>query len=182
MVPEIDTSMPATGPERPLALWMALVFDAIVVAALVVVYLMVDRPAADARVGAPIGALAVGMTVLLAGAVAAAWRARGAGVERTKRWMAVGAFCAFLFVVLKLSEYRILFASGIAPFENPFAGVHTTLTGLQLLHVIAGAATNAWIIASISGGLERADGRVRTLSIYWVAVLLFWVVLLLMFY
>jgi heme/copper-type cytochrome/quinol oxidase subunit 3 len=157
--------------------------DLMLIGSLVVAYAML-RGSSDLW---PSGALSVGMaavnTVVLAAAAAAVWRARTSRIDRAPGWLAASAFMAFLFTVLKLSEYRWEMISGVVPTANGFLGVYATLTGLHLLHVVAGGVGSAWVLAGATHGhLELTEGRLRSLSIYWSGVAAGWALILFLFY
>jgi heme/copper-type cytochrome/quinol oxidase subunit 3 len=121
-------------------------------------------------------------TVLLGGATAAVWRARQ-GIARANHWLALSAFLAFAFLVLKGGEYRSELIAGLAPSTSPFLAMYFTLTGLHVLHVVAGGIGSAWLIAGNSrGSLELAEGRLKALSLYWTVVAAIWVIILFLFH
>jgi cytochrome c oxidase subunit 3 len=96
---------------------------------------------------------------------------------------AIGATFAlgFVFLLLHLGEWRHLTAEGVTLRGNPwgvplFGGTFYTLTGLHMLHVLAGLAALATIGSRLQRGRTSAEGVV-VCALYWHFVELVWMFL-----
>jgi heme/copper-type cytochrome/quinol oxidase subunit 3 len=148
-----------------------------------VAYLIMRGSTEEWPAGTLSTALAAVNTAVLAAAVLSVWRARGRPVGEIKAWLAGSAFLAFVFTVLKLSEYRWELILGLVPTASPFQAIYVSVTALHLIHIIGGGIGNARAIAAAADGqLEQIDGRVRALAVYWSIVGALWAAILLMFY
>jgi nitric oxide reductase NorE protein len=109
-------------------------------------------------------------------AVAAAKREDRAAVTR---FLLGGFLTGLLFMVSKAVEYTEKFVSGITPATNEFFMWYFTLTGIHLLHVIAGTSllTALWLksrrVAS-AGGMRRF---LESVASFWHLVDLLWIFL-----
>ncbi|MBV4474874.1 cytochrome c oxidase subunit 3 [Pseudomonas botevensis] len=86
---------------------------------------------------------------------------------------------ASVYVVLKLSEYRHLLASGLGLEHNTFFTLYWILTGFHFLHVLLGMVILGWLAERCRRGGFDADKRSGLESgvLYWHMVDLVWVVL-----
>jgi cytochrome c oxidase subunit 3 len=94
-------------------------------------------------------------------------------------WLTLTALLGLGFAVLHLLEWSGLVAEGWRLFQNPqggsvlFGATFFSITGLSLLHVIAGIVA----IAVVSAGYRRGRldaGHVETTGLYWQFVGLVW--------
>ncbi len=94
-------------------------------------------------------------------------------------WLAVTALLGFGFAVLHLVEWSGLIGEGWRLFQNPqggsvlFGATFFSITGLSLLHVIAGIVA----IAVVATGYRRGRldaGHIETTGLYWQFVGLVW--------
>ena len=109
-------------------------------------------------------------------AVAAAKREDTAGVTR---FLLGGFLTGLLFMVSKAVEYTGKFASGITPATNQFFMWYFTLTGIHLLHVVAGTSllVALWLKsrrAATAGGMRRF---LESVASFWHLVDLLWILL-----
>ena len=99
--------------------------------------------------------------------------------DREPRLLLGGALTGMMFVASKSIEYFHKFADGITPGTNPFYMWYFTLTGIHLVHVVAGTSllTYLWIRSRLGtyDSLHRAVPE--SVASYWHLVDLLWVVL-----
>ncbi|MHC8411485.1 cytochrome c oxidase subunit 3 family protein [Pseudomonas sp. Hz4] len=86
---------------------------------------------------------------------------------------------ASVYVVLKLTEYRHLLASGLGMEHNTFFTLYWILTGFHFLHVLLGMVILGWLAERCRRRLCDADNRSGFESgvLYWHMVDLIWVML-----
>ncbi|MHC8401029.1 cytochrome c oxidase subunit 3 family protein [Pseudomonas sp. MDT1-17] len=86
---------------------------------------------------------------------------------------------ASVYVVLKLTEYRHLLASGLGMEHNTFFTLYWILTGFHFLHVLLGMVILGWLAERCRRGLYDANKRSGFESgvLYWHMVDLIWVML-----
>jgi nitric oxide reductase NorE protein len=100
-------------------------------------------------------------------------------IDREPRLLLGGALTGLMFVASKSIEYFHKFADGITPGTNPFYMWYFTLTGIHLVHVVAGTSllTYLWI-RSRRGTYDSLHRAVpESVASYWHLVDLLWVVL-----
>jgi len=101
--------------------------------------------------------------------------ARRGELARTHRFLLGGVLTGCAFVVSKSIEYAEKFAVGITPVTDPFFTWYFTMTGLHLLHVVAGTGllTYLWIKARRTVNITTAE----CVASYWHLVDLLWIML-----
>ena len=98
---------------------------------------------------------------------------------RTVRWMGATIVLGAAFAVLHLREWFKMFGEGWSPSRNPEGGTALVggtffgLTGLHLLHVIAGVVAMIVVATKFSRG-RLQPGHVETTGLYWHFVDLVW--------
>lgn len=94
-------------------------------------------------------------------------------------YLLAALFAASVYVVLKLTEYRHLLASGLGMEHNTFFTLYWILTGFHFLHVLLGMVILGWLAERCCRGLYDAGNRSGFESgvLYWHMVDLIWVVL-----
>jgi nitric oxide reductase NorE protein len=125
--------------------------------------------------------LAMTLSLLTAGLFAALAQAQ---VRRSRPrhgavWLLAALFVASVYVVLKVTEYRHLLASGLGMEHNTFFTLYWILTGFHFLHVLLGMFILGWLAERCRRGLYDASNRSGFESgvLYWHMVDLIWVVL-----
>ncbi|MCP1517637.1 nitric oxide reductase NorE protein [Pseudomonas migulae] len=125
--------------------------------------------------------LAMTLSLLTAGLFAALAQAQ---VRRSRprygaAWLLAALFVASVYVVLKVTEYRHLLASGLGMEHNTFFTLYWILTGFHFLHVLLGMFILGWLAERCRRGLYDARNRSGFESgvLYWHMVDLIWVVL-----
>lgn len=109
---------------------------------------------------------------------------------RSRRLFLIALLCGVLFIVLKAFEYSHKFAAGIDAMTNDFFMYYFVLTGLHLLHVVAGIAALAFAIltsrnvahAKSAGNAMSGIKTYETVATFWHLVDLLWVVIFALLY
>jgi nitric oxide reductase NorE protein len=100
-------------------------------------------------------------------------------IDREPRLLLGGAVTGLMFVASKSFEYFQKFAHGLNPGTNPFYMWYFTLTGIHLVHVVAGTSllTYLWV-RSQRGTYDHLHRAVpECVASYWHLVDLLWIVL-----
>lgn len=171
---------------RKLGIWMFIVADAATFAAMLFVYGYVRVANPDwTRPFSFYPSIVNGivMTVVLLTSsltvVAAVQAAQTGRRAIALRWLTATMLLGVLFAALHLREWRGLIGDGWRPFSNPLGGsplvgaTFFSITGLHLLHVIAGVG----VIGVIALGYRRGRwdaGHLETTGLYWHFVDLVW--------
>ncbi|VVM72436.1 Quinol oxidase subunit 3 [Pseudomonas fluorescens] len=125
--------------------------------------------------------LAMTLSLLTAGLFAALAQehVRHSRPRRGAVFLLAALLVASVYVVLKLSEYRHLLASGLGMEHNTFFTLYWILTGFHFLHVLLGLFILGWLAERCRCGLYDAGNRSGFESgvLYWHMVDLIWVVL-----
>lgn len=171
---------------KKLAMWLFIVADSATFGAMLFAYGYLRLANPDwTRPFAFWPAIANGlaMTVLLltsALTMVAAVRAAQAGEKATSlTWLTVTGLLGVGFAVLHLVEWSGLVGEGWRLFQNPqggsvlFGATFFSITGLSLLHVIAGIVAIAVVATKYRRGRLDA-GHVETTGLYWQFVGLVW--------
>ena len=100
-------------------------------------------------------------------------------IDREPRLLLGGAVTGLLFMVSKSVEYFQKFAHGITPGTNPFYMWYFTLTGIHLVHVVAGTSLLTYLcVRSRRGTYDHLHRAVpESVASFWHLVDLLWVVL-----
>lgn len=115
-------------------------------------------------------------SLTMVGAVLAAKAGRKA---ESIRWLGVTMLLGIIFVALHLQQWFKMFDEGWGLFQNPLGGAvqfgaaFFSITGLDLLHVIAGVVAIAVIAMGFNRGRFDA-GHVEATGLYWQFVNLVW--------
>ncbi|MSU97998.1 cytochrome c oxidase subunit 3 family protein [Pseudomonas mandelii] len=94
-------------------------------------------------------------------------------------FLLMALLAASVYVVLKLTEYRHLLASGLGMEHNTSFTLYWILTGFHFLHVLLGMVILGWLTERCRRGLYDASNRSGFESgvLYWHMVDLIWVML-----
>jgi len=94
-------------------------------------------------------------------------------------FLLMALLAASVYVVLKLTEYRHLLASGLGMEHHTFFTLYWILTGFHFLHVLLGMVILGWLAERCRRGLYDASKRSGFESgvLYWHMVDLIWVML-----
>jgi len=125
--------------------------------------------------------LAMTLSLLTAGlfAALAQEQVRRSRSRRGAVFLLMALLAASVYVVLKLTEYQHLLASGLGMEHNTFFTLYWILTGFHFLHVVLGMVILGWLAERCRRGLHDASKRSGFESgvLYWHMVDLIWVML-----
>jgi cytochrome c oxidase subunit 3 len=171
---------------KKLAIWLFIIADAATFGAILFAYGYLRLANPDwTRPFAfwPSIANAIAMTVVLLVSaltmVAAVRTAQGGVTRSTLRWLGVTMVLGVAFAVLHLWEWSVMFGEGWRLFQNPLGGsvlfgaTFFSITGLSLLHVIAGIVALGVIALGYRRGRFDA-AHVETTGLYWQFVNVVW--------
>ena len=171
---------------KKLAIWLFIIADAATFGAMLFAYgyLRVANPDWTRPFAFwPSIANAIAMTVVLlvsALTMVAAVRTAQAGDTRsTLRWLGVTMLLGVVFAALHLWEWSGMIGEGWRLFQNPLGGsvlfgaTFFSITGLSLLHVIAGIVALAVIALGYRRGRFDA-AHIETTGLYWQFVNVVW--------
>jgi cytochrome c oxidase subunit III len=111
--------------------------------------------------------------------IAAVGAAQAGRRAATAAWMGATVGLGALFALLHLREWFTMFAEGWSPSTNPeggpvlFGASFFSITGLHLLHVIAGVVALT-VVALLFGRGRLTPGHIETAGLYWHFVDLVW--------
>jgi nitric oxide reductase NorE protein len=125
--------------------------------------------------------LAMTLSLLTAGlfAALAQEQVRQSRARHGALFLLAALLAASVYVVLKLTEYAHLVASGLGMEHNTFFTLYWILTGFHFLHVLLGMLILGWLAERCRRRLYSASNRSGLESgvLYWHMVDLIWVVL-----
>ena len=102
-------------------------------------------------------------------------------LSKYKLYMGLPVLGGVGFMVIKYIEYTSKFDHGYFPSTHNFLAIYFTLTGLHALHVICGAAYNAYLlgpgIKMWETAPEQFTNRVEASGLFWHFVDLVWIFL-----
>ena len=141
-----------------------------------------DHPAAFAQAQALLDADRGGINTLVlltssACVATAVSRVRVGDAGRARAWLAGGIAGGVVFIVLKVSEYVASFDAGHTPGDGDFFVYYFALTGLHLLHVVAGCLILAAFWIRLGRGPLRSPVGFETAGIYWHLVDFLWLII-----
>ncbi|HZX37546.1 MAG TPA: cytochrome c oxidase subunit 3 [Streptomyces sp.] len=100
-------------------------------------------------------------------------------LPNVSRCLAGGFLTGVAFMVSKSVEYGAKFSAGITPATNPFYMWYFTLTGIHLIHVVAGSSLLATLWAGSRKGVHNSRNMmfIESVASFWHLVDLLWIVL-----
>jgi heme/copper-type cytochrome/quinol oxidase subunit 3 len=103
---------------------------------------------------------------------------------RTKRYLGVTALLGLLFLVLKAFEYAGDFHEGFTPMAALFWSFYYLMTGLHVLHLLAGVVVMFGLMLMVSSRTPAAwlERKLRYVCLYWYFVETVWVFLFALVY
>ena len=187
----MSTSAESTGVSRrhlpgDLAMWFFILAELSVFAILILVFAVTQALKPQLFIESRLllntsTGLAMTLSLLTAGLFAALAQEQ---VRRSRSrhgavYLLAALLAASVYVVLKLTEYRHLLASGLGMEHNTFFTLYWILTGFHFVHVLLGMFILAWLALRCRRELYGADNRGGFESgvLYWHMVDLIWVVL-----
>jgi nitric oxide reductase NorE protein len=100
-------------------------------------------------------------------------------LDRTPRLLLGGVLTGLLFVISKSVEYTEKFVAGITPATDPFYMWYFVLTGIHLLHVLAGTSLLIYVWTKARARAYHSGNRVvlECVASFWHLVDLLWIVI-----
>ncbi|MDX8153239.1 cytochrome c oxidase subunit 3 [Patulibacter brassicae] len=164
-------------------LWIFLLVDMTIFAVFFGAFLVgrADEPAvfAEGRTHLSVALGTANTLVLLASSLvmALAVRAHRAGdAPRARRLIATVLLGGLLFVAFKAIEWQALLGDGHPPASSSFFTYYFAITGVHLLHLVAGAVVLLVVRARVGAG-AASRGLVEGGASYWHMVDLLWLVI-----
>lgn len=182
-VPAMEPS-PFAIPAKKLAMWLFIISDIMTFAACLVAYGFLRNATANwprPFHSATITSVMIMTFILLTSSltmVIAVRAARGGDRAGALRWTMITLLAGLLFTVLHVREWFGMIGRGVTFFQNPwgtglFGGAYYSITGLELLHVIAA------LIAFVIVGLGYQRGRynsddIENCGLFWQFINIVW--------
>jgi heme/copper-type cytochrome/quinol oxidase subunit 3 len=181
--PVIEPS-PFAIPAKKLAMWLFIISDIMTFAACLIAYGFLrnanpnwPRPFQSSTI---ISVML--MTFILVASslimVLAVRAARAGDRQAAFRWTTITLVAGILFVILHIREWFEMIGQGVTLFKNPwgtglFGGAYFSVTGMELLHVIAG------LIALLIVGVGYKRGRyssddIENCGLFWQFINIVW--------
>jgi heme/copper-type cytochrome/quinol oxidase subunit 3 len=175
---------PFAIPAKKLAMWLFIISDIMTFAACLIAYGFLrnanpnwPRPFQSSTI---ISVML--MTFILVASslimVLAVRAARAGDRQAAFRWTMVTLVAGILFVILHIREWFEMIGQGVTLFKNPwgtglFGGAYFSVTGMELLHVIAG------LIALLIVGVGYKRGRyssddIENCGLFWQFINIVW--------
>jgi heme/copper-type cytochrome/quinol oxidase subunit 3 len=186
IVPYTIERRPDTGMTNvTLGMWLFIASEIMLFGALFSAWALLRASAPAWPSGQDVLSVQMGVTntLVLTTMTALMWRARRAMPRSARQLLALGSLLALVFLAVKSVEWTGEILTGLVPARSTFLAMYYTLTGLHALHVVAGLAANAWVIAGARRIADpRLPGRIRALSLYWAFVDVVWLVIFVLVY
>jgi heme/copper-type cytochrome/quinol oxidase subunit 3 len=175
---------PFAIPAKKLAMWLFIISDIMTFAACLIAYGFLrnanpnwPRPFQSSTI---ISVML--MTFILVASslimVLAVRAARAGDRQAAFRWTMITLVAGILFVILHIREWYEMIGQGVTLFKNPwgtglFGGAYFSVTGMELLHVIAG------LIALLIVGVGYKRGRyssddIENCGLFWQFINIVW--------
>jgi heme/copper-type cytochrome/quinol oxidase subunit 3 len=175
---------PFAIPAKKLAMWLFIISDIMTFAACLIAYGFLrnanpnwPRPFQSSSIISVM--LMTFILVTSSSIMVLAVRAARAGDRQAAfRWTMITLVAGILFVILHIREWFEMIGQGVTLFKNPwgtglFGGAYFSVTGMELLHVIAG------LIALLIVGLGYKRGRytsddIENCGLFWQFINIVW--------
>ncbi len=189
VIPYTVETRPDTGLNNvKIGIWLFLASEVMLFGALFAGYIILRVGSEDWPAGADFGLSVplafVNTLVLISSSVTMvmAWASLiRKDPKKYKMYMALTVLGGVGFMIIKYIEYTAKFHHGYYPSEHNFLAIYFTLTGLHALHVIGGAAVNAYYLgpgfSMWHTNPEQFTNRVETAGLFWHFVDLVWIFL-----
>jgi cytochrome c oxidase subunit 3 len=110
-------------------------------------------------------------------------RAAGQGSPaRSRGLMGLTVVLGVAFVALALHTVSALTGAGLYPRTSTFLAIFFALTGLHVVHAIAGVAVNAYLLGAGTADPRRSANRVECAGYYWCFVAIVGAILFVVFH
>jgi nitric oxide reductase NorE protein len=189
--PEIKTHPRVPG---ELGIWMFVAGDLLMFGLIFLIYAFYrEQEPALFIAGAASRSMTLGLVntlLLLSGSwcVAQAMQTSWRGDNRLAvRLVAAGIATGFAFIAIKIAEWGEAFAAAKTPLSDDYYMYYFMLTGIHLLHVIAGIAALVFVLEQFRRfQLEKPNAAKREVveacGVFWHVVDLLWIVLFALLY
>jgi cytochrome c oxidase subunit III len=171
---------------KKFAMWMFIIADSATFGAIMMAY-------GYLRVGSPnwtrpftfyptiVNGLVMTVVLLVSSLtmIAAILAAKAGDRPKSVRWMVATLLLGTLFAGLHVREWLALIREGWSPSANPeggsvlFGATYFGITGLSLLHVVAGVVALVVVALKFRRG-RLTDGHIETTGLYWHFVSVVW--------
>ena len=106
---------------------------------------------------------------------------RSGNISRFRALMAATGALGFVFLAIKLIEYRGELAEGLRPSTNNFLGLYFVMTFVHAAHVAGGVLVNLFL-SGPGAVMHRHDaarflGRVEAAALYWNFIGVIWILM-----
>jgi heme/copper-type cytochrome/quinol oxidase subunit 3 len=175
---------PFAIPAKKLAMWLFIISDVMTFAACLIAYGFLrnanpnwPRPFQSSTIISVMLMTFILVTSSLI-MVLAVRAARAGDRQAAFRWTMITLVAGILFVILHIREWYEMIGQGVTLFKNPwgtglFGGAYFSVTGMELLHVIAG------LIALLIVGVGYKRGRyssddIENCGLFWQFINIVW--------
>jgi heme/copper-type cytochrome/quinol oxidase subunit 3 len=175
---------PFAIPAKKLAMWLFIISDIMTFAACLIAYGFLrnanpnwPRPFQSSTIISVMLMTFILVTSSLI-MVLAVRAARAGDRQAAFRWTMITLVAGILFVILHIREWFEMIGQGVTLFKNPwgtglFGGAYFSVTGMELLHVIAG------LIALLIVGVGHKRGRyssddIENCGLFWQFINIVW--------
>jgi heme/copper-type cytochrome/quinol oxidase subunit 3 len=183
---------PFAIPAKKLAMWLFIISDIMTFAACLIAYGFLrnanpnwPRPFQSSTIISVMLMTFILVTSSLI-MVLAVRAARAGERQAAFRWTMITLVAGILFVILHIREWLGMIGQGVTLFKNPwgtglFGGAYFSVTGMELLHVVAG------LIALLIVGLGYKRGRytsddIENCGLFWQFINVVWMFVLPLIY
>jgi heme/copper-type cytochrome/quinol oxidase subunit 3 len=182
-VPAMEPS-PFAVPAKKLAMWLFIISDIMTFAACLVAYGFLrnstpnwPRPFQSSTIASVMVMTFIMVTssLMMVFAVRAARTGDKAGAFR---WSMLTLAAGLLFAILHIREWLGMIAQGVTFYKNPwgtglFGGAYFSVTGMELLHVIAGLIALLIVSLGYKSGRYSA-GDIENCGLFWQFINIVW--------
>ncbi|MEM8961514.1 MAG: cytochrome c oxidase subunit 3 [Acidobacteriota bacterium] len=175
-----------------LGMWLFLISELVLFAALFVLYLQIRGHADEWPRGAdyldiPAGVLSSAMLIVSSITMMLAWNAaRERKRRRFQTTLGLTILLGTAYMVIKIWEYQVKLAAGLMPSTNFFLGLYYTTTGVHVFHALCGVLYNAYLWGPGSRLWDKRPVRfanqVELAGLFWHFVDIVWLFLFPMLY
>jgi cytochrome c oxidase subunit III len=184
---------PDTGLTNPkLGIWLFLASEVMLFGSAFASYVLLrvgaqTWPDQSAVLNVPLAALNTLLLITSSVTIVLAWAAlKNARLRKYRLFMGLTLLGGAGFLVVKAFEYGDKLQHGLLPSTSIFYALYFTMTGLHVVHVIAGMVVNAYLwgpgAAMWRTQPARFTNRVEIAGIYWHFVDVIWILLFLVLY
>jgi heme/copper-type cytochrome/quinol oxidase subunit 3 len=176
------TDRPFAIPTKKLAMWLFIIADTMTFAACLVAYGFLRNATPDwPRPFHTVVNVAVMTFILLTSSLTmflGVQTAQAGDKRGAFRWTMITALAGIVFAALHIREWLGLIGEGMTLFKNPwgtglFGSAFFSITGLHIMHVIAGVVALTVVGLRYKGGRYNADD-IEVVGLYWHFVDLVW--------